>query len=391
MTNSAQPIKSCLFFPIKKKSKKENTNNRLINVVKKLDIYTLNEIRIANLLKTQTTDLREYCNTFSSFEHLGISMLNDKYLERSEVLYSSPGFSLFRYYQTNSINFFHQLYNCCEPRIFIYYLINGYKGFLSCIQFFQDNKLVNLSLSPQNMLYNLENQKHVVQNLSSCLTLDKISKEEKGFHLSHFQPSHYFLPVEFHMISYIIENKETSISTFKIDTIITTYINEHPHIKKFSKTFAESYRKECEASLYPFINKPAEYIVDTILKSTSKTWDVFTLSSILINIIFGLKTSCKTGAGWLDRLLKLLLLNTYPRIEKRKTVAETITLFDATCNDDVATDDLKNMIICLNADSLKKVNQHLLECNKFIVEAFQSRKKHGLMSAGLATVGAPAF
>lgn len=391
MTKNEQPIKSCLFFPIQKRSSNQKTNNKTINVVKKLDAHTLNEIRIVNFLRIQTEDLSRYCNTFSSFEPLGVSVLNDKYLERSERLQPNAGFALFRYSQTNSVNFFHQLYNCCEPRMFIYYLINGYKGFLSCIQFFQDNKLVNLSLSPQNMLLNLENQKHVFKDLSSCLILDKTSKEERCFHFSHFQPAHYFLPAEFHVISYIIENKETSISAFKIDSIITAYIDTHPHIKKFSKTFAESYRKECESSLYPFINKPTEYIVDTILHTSAHTWTAFTLSSILINIIFGLKTVCKKGAGWLDRILKLLLLNTYPRIEKRKTVAETISLFDMICNNDVAIDDLKNMIICLNADSLKKVNQHLLECNKFIVEAFQSRKKHGLMSASLATVGAPAL
>jgi len=385
MTKNEQPIKSCLFFQIQKKSNAARTNNRNINVVKKLDIHTLNEIRVVNFLRIQTEDLSKYCNTFSSFEPLGVSVLNDKYLERSERLQPNAGFALFRYSPTNTINFFDQLYNCCEPRMYIYHLINGFKGYLSCIHFFQSHKIANLGWSPQNMLYNLEKRCYVVKNLTSCLTLDKTSKEEKAFHLSQFQPTHYFLPIEFHVISYISQNKETSISTFKIDAIITAYIDAHPHIKKFSKTFAESYRKECEALFYPFINKPAEYIVDTILHTSAYTWDAFALSSSIINIIFGLKTVCQKGAGWLDRILKLLLLNTYPRVEKRKTIAETVALFDAICNNDAAIDDLKIMITNLNADLLKKVNQHLLLCNTFIVEARELRKKRILMFAGLAT------
>jgi hypothetical protein len=391
MTKNKQPIKTCLFFPIQKGTSTQKTNNRHINKVKKLDIHTLNEIKVANFLKIQTEDLQKYCNTFSSFELLGVSALNDKYLERSERLQNSPGFALFRYSPPNTVNFFDQLYKCCEPRMYIHYLIIGFKGFLSCIHFFQSHKIVHLSWSPQNMLYNPETRGHLVQDLSSCLILDKISREEKAFHLSQFQPTHYFLPIEFHVISYIIQNKESSISTFKIDAIITSYIDAHPHIKKFSKTFAESYRKECEASLYPYINKPAEYIVDTIMQTSAHTWDAFALSSTIINIIFGLKTACEKGAGWLDRVLKLLLLNTYPRVEKRKTIAEIVALFDAICNNDAAIDDLKIMITSLNADSLKKVNQHLLECNRFIVEACESRKKRCLMSAGLATRGALAL
>jgi len=360
-------------------------------MVKKLDLYTLNEIKISKFLKTQITDFHKHCNTFSSFELLGVSSLNDKYLERSERMQPNTGFALFRYSPTNTLNFFDQLYNCNDTRMYIYHLINGFKGYLSCIHFFQSYKILNVGLSPQNMLYNPETLIHIVHDLTSCLILEQLSKEEKVLHLSYFKSTHYFLPIEFHVISYIIEKKETSISAFNIDAIIASYIDSHPHIKKFSKTFAESYRKECELSLYPFINKPEEYIVDTILKSTSKTWDTFALSSILINIIFGLKTVCKKSTGWLDRVLKLLLLNTYPQVEKRKTVGETIHLFDAICNNDAAIDDLKNMIICLNADSLKKVNQHLLECNAFVIEACESRKKYSLMFATLANRGSCAL
>jgi hypothetical protein len=389
MPNDNQTVKRCLFFPIQKRSKKQQINNRPIHIVKKLDAYILNEIKITELLKTQTECIHEYCNTFSSFELVGVSAMNDKYLERSERLQAGPGFALFRYSSTKTLNYFDELLSCDEPRIFIYYLINGYKEFLTCIDFFKSHKIINWGLSPKNMLYNPETHAYLIQDLSHCLTLGSKSKEEKALHFSSFDPTHYFLPIEFHVISYITKNKETSISAFKIDAIIKTYMDSHPHIKKFSNTFAESYYKECEIMLKPFINKPADYIVDTLLDTTTKTWDTFILSSFLINIIFGLKTQVNKYTGWLDRVLKLLLLNTYPRFEKRKTFVETVALFDAICNNDAAVDDLRNMIICLNADSLKKVNQHLLECNRFIISAFESRKKRGLMFAGLAAMGSP--
>ena len=393
MHDKKQQVKSCLFFPIQKRSKKQksnnrnnknNKNNKMIHIAKKLDFYTENEVKVAEFLKTNTSNYADYCHTFSSFELLGVSALNDKYLERSERLQGSHGFALFRYSPTNTILFFDHLYKCTEPRNFLYDFINGYKGFLNCIHFFNSNNIKFINWSPQNMLYNPDNLTHLVKDLSLSLTSSIVSKEEKVIQFAKFDPAAYFWPIEFHVISYIIANKETSISAFKIDSIITAYINAHPHIKKFSSKFAESYYKECTTVLTPFINKPAAHIVDAILRTMSKTWDHFILSSILINIIFGLKTVCKKGTGWIDRVLKLLLINTYPHFEKRKGITETLSLFDAICCNDAAMDDLKIMMASLNADSLIQVNQYLLESNRIIIEAFEKRK---LMSAGLATVG----
>ena len=106
----------------------------------------------------------------------------------------------------------------------------------------------------------------------------------------------------------------------------------------------------------------------------SKTWDIFSLSSIYINIIFSLKTQ-STNCKFLDHFLKFLLLNTHPNFEKRKNISDTIELFDKICIEQMIHVDIKQMLDDLSTDSLIKVNKYLYLCNNAISSSFDLRMK----------------
>ena len=376
------PIKtSCIFCPIYRHhishSASFEEDISWDNRVKPLNLFFRNEIKIQQILskyKEENTD--RFCDTFSSFEPLGVSILNDKFLERSERMSKSnkPRLVLFRYIRIKKYNMFAFLATCTDSRQFIFHMIDGYKGYLKCIQFLQRQTppIIYLNWDPQNLLYKYEDSSHIIQNFSSSLTLGSDSKEEIVFKIGKYTPADYFFPIELHLVSYMLQHNDVTISSYKLNMICKTYIEKHPHIKKMSSKYAESYYNECVKSLSGFINKPTEQIVQFILKNMAKTWDLFSLSCLFINIIFGLKSQM-TQCGFLDRLLKLLLLNTHPNFEKRKTCGETFLLIDSICNHDSILEDARGMLMQLNADSLIKVNQYLLGCNGIISSSFEAR------------------
>jgi len=370
---------SCIFCPIYRHHISHNASFEedisWDNRVKPLNLFFRNEIKIQQILtKYKEDNADRFCDTFSSFEPLGVSILNDKFLERSERMSNNPRLVLFRYIRIKKYNMFAFLATCTDPRKFIYHMMDSYKGYLKCIQFLQRQTppVVYLNWNPQNLLYKYEDSAHIIQNFSSSLTLGSDSKEEIVFKIGKYTPADYFFPIELHLVSYMLQHNDVTVSSYKLNMICKTYIEKHPHIKKMSSKYAESYYNECVKSLSGFINKPAEQIVQFILKNMAKTWDVYSLSCLFINIIFGLKSQM-TQCGFLDRLLKLLLLNTHPNFEKRKTCGETLLLIDSICNHDSILEDARGMLMQLNADSLIKVNQYLLGCNGIISSSFEAR------------------
>ena len=75
---------------------------------------------------------------------------------------------------------------------------------------------------------------------------------------------------------------------------------------------------------------PKVLILENILK-VWQTWNLFSLSMIYLNIILNISNEGRCKVGFFNKWMKLLLLNTHPDYNKRKSIEDNISLFSKLC------------------------------------------------------------
>jgi hypothetical protein len=158
------------------------------------------------------------------------------------------------------------------------------------------------------------------------------------------------------LLLFLFTNNLNSVSAHHAQTIISSYISDNSFLTHMPQSFKEDYVKHCEKSVAKYINVSKLAIIENILKECCCTWNVFSLSMIFLNIILYLQSVCENICkyGFLNKWMKILLLNVHPDSSKRKTVEDTATIFAKLCYND-PFENFKHVLNELTPDKMLKI------------------------------------
>ncbi len=147
----------------------------------------------------------------------------------------------------------------------------------------------------------------------------------------------FIYPIEHMMLVFLHMNNLNSISSYNIDTIVGSFIKQNPVLNKVSDAFCKDYKTRCSTVLEQYVNMPKAVILENMLTSplikgnSWQTWNLFSVSMIFLNIILNIFNERKFKTGFLNKWLKLLLLNTHPDYKRRKSIEDNMSLFSKLC------------------------------------------------------------
>jgi hypothetical protein len=158
-----------------------------------------------------------------------------------------------------------------------------------------------------------------------------MNEERKSNLFSKYNKKDIFLPIEAHVICYLLEKNLESISFGNIEEICADYYGRLCSLSCLKKDIIEQFKETAHFSLLPFINKPKQTILNEILQfKTFITWNIYGIS--ILSIVLLRDVFYKNGAfpenSFLSLLFQSLIQNINPLSSKRSSIDDNISLFN---------------------------------------------------------------
>jgi hypothetical protein len=221
------------------------------------------------------------------------------------------------------INKFNKIYE----KKFFFTLINSYKHLLEGIKLLDDASIVSMDFHPSILVF--KDNFPIITIFEEFFHLPTINEERKSNLFSYYQPKNVFLPLEAHVICFLIENRLESLSFLNIEEICEDCKNRMGSLSCFSKDFLDKYKETAHFSLQGLVNKPKSFIIQDILEK-SNTWNNYGLSILFLVL---LRDIFKNRGGYpknsfISHFAELLTQGIHPNPDKRTNSLQNISLFN---------------------------------------------------------------
>lgn len=143
-----------------------------------------------------------------------------------------------------------------------------------------------------------------------------------------YDPGFTEMPLEMHLVSYLLTNKLNSLSSYNIESVINEFVENNSILKTFGTDVVSSYKQEALEYYKKYVNQPYLYILTDILQY-AHTWDNYALSILFLRILIGLYHTINIKNKFIIYFMKLLVGNIHLAPFKRFTIEETLSQFDS--------------------------------------------------------------
>ena len=227
--------------------------------------------------------------------------------------------------------YFYNKQNQMIPKKYLLTLIDTYKYLLSSLQILHNQDIVYLNITPKTILFDLNN-KPILTTFNKSFHIQSLNGERKSNLFAKYDPSNYFLPIEIHILCFLEQSYNTSISIMNIETVCNDYIQWGlKPLNIFSSEFIEQFKTSTISSLQSFINKPKGEIVTGIIQQYYKTWDKYSLSMMYFSLLTGIfnnKNKNISKNKFVCGFSELLIQNIHINTRKTITIQKNASLFN---------------------------------------------------------------
>jgi len=298
---------------------------KYIRSVKKYDFFCKNEIRISENIKTiynyflyfqpiVKCKLVELSNTdTNSFEEKNRYMLTiyeDEYSPIKDLI------SSFNYEISNRLNI----------KIYVMRIINSLQYVFYSLSLLYSKNIVHCNIIPLKIRY--KDNIILLRDFSNSFNIDEINDNNIFLYeiFKKYDPKNVYMPLEFHLICFMIEYNMESISQDNINTITNDYFKNINQCS-FSGYYERFLVKEDINYLKNFINKSRNVIINQMLYY-SQSWDNYSISIIYLQILFFIEKIIGFQNIFVDNVSRLLIGNISMHPGKRNNINKTRLLFD---------------------------------------------------------------
>jgi hypothetical protein len=295
------------------------------------NFFSLNEIEISQRI-LKIPNYSQNFNPILKNSCVNIGEIDDGRFE--EIPYNEEKLLIKRLNIENNLTFYQifyvktrELVQKNTPRKYVLNLINTYKSLLESLKKLETANLVNLDFHPSTLVY--KEELPIFTDFSKFFHFPTLNKERISNLFSNYCPKNVFLPTEAHLICFLIEKQEESISNSNIEEIVRETGVRMGSLNCFTKSFIEQYKETTHFSLQSFINKPKQVIFREILIN-SPTWNTYGLSILFIVLLRDkfrpLGESLENS--FISKFSQLLNECIHPIPDKRPTPTQNISLFN---------------------------------------------------------------
>ncbi len=309
-------------------------------IVRPIDFFLYNEIIILNAL-TDNDDIfgvpndgrfENHLYSFSSFIPIKskTNLITKEEIIRSESDDPSSEITYGAFnYAYKGINILRYLGTSKSRTSFCSRLTTMYKKTLDTLLYLKKNEAVHMGISHQTIIVDedgvpfLNNVKYIrfYKDLNEYII--KTTVNDKGNELSPI-----FVPIELSLLLFLFNNDIIAVSPNNIRLIIGGHMHSSAILKRLPSAFQTDYITNCESSLHKYINVPKNEVLKDVLNN-SFTWNMYSISILFLTILLTMQGYCSNllKTGIFNKWFKLLLMNTHPAPQRRKTVEENMSIF----------------------------------------------------------------
>uniref|UniRef100_A0A6C0DUG4 Protein kinase domain-containing protein n=1 Tax=viral metagenome TaxID=1070528 RepID=A0A6C0DUG4_9ZZZZ len=347
-----------LHEPIKTKKNEIKPNKKHTTSIVRTSFFSLNEIQIsqrilkipnysryfAPVLKNSFVNLAEIddenferCEPITEENsHILLTRLNIPGSQSfSDVFYanrkksSELGENIIKIKITDKTNKSYKMdnINTIKERKEFLKLINSYKHLLESANLLNNANIVNMNFHPSTLVF--RDNLPVIGSFEDCFHFPTMNEERKSNLFSDYKAKNVFLPLEAHVICFLIDNRVDSLSFLNIEEICEDCRRRVASLNCFSKAFLDQYKETSLFSLQSLTNKPKHLIINEMLQNCA-TWNNYGISTLFLVL---LRDMFKGREGFpqhsfFSRFSQLLTLGIHPIPDKRPSILQNISLFN---------------------------------------------------------------
>lgn len=311
--------------PSKKREKAKNMNDRK-TVMVPCSFFSMNEIYISQTVLRTIPDYARYMSPILDYSTTTIANIeaSTNHFEACEILQSAPYLLVSKAtYFSFSFSFSEVFYkNNQDKKRCLYHAITSFEHLLNtCIQM-NNVKLVHLNMHPENLVY--QSEVPILTSLAHCFQSDTFNEERQTNLFVFIQETNVFLPLEAHIISFMIKNKLATLSSQHCELLAEHVVARLVSLSCFGKAFIKQYKDAATKRLASFINVPHDIILSINLK-TAGTWNSFHMGILFLVLLRDLfPLSHPFVLNWQSILYRMVDLD----VEKRPLVQDIIDEFE---------------------------------------------------------------
>jgi hypothetical protein len=329
-------LKSKFFYPIYSKTNATKNPIKNTSILVNTNFYILNEINAQRIIQT-IPNKEHFFYLFETIEYITYNELKkeDMFLESSNIIHNNTNKVLLTYKDKQIYNLYDYISNHTNLLLKHRLIIDSYSYLLDSIHLLLKNNLVHNNINTNTIcIHDLNECKPIImkfnQSIHISLFYNRSTTNIKDFnfiqsYLLEFDSSNNYLPLEFHLLSFIFSNKLNSLSKINITTFINNIYNEENLLflleKKNNIKIIEYYKKETELYLNNYINCSIEEIINNIFEYYL-TWDNYRLSILYLKISIQIKSETESET-FFPNFIQLLIHNIHPNPMKRFSIEKT--------------------------------------------------------------------
>lgn len=235
---------------------------------------------------------------------------NDNYcLNEGQIIGNNVKNILFKLENQQLIYFESYLKTSRQP--IITKLIAGFETILSSINELDNFNIIHGSINLDNIIYNTQFGHILLTNFRKSFILS--SKENLEKQIIEINYDNHYLPIEYHILCFIITNKWKSLSTYNIEYIIQQY-TKNSILHKFNKNILDEFVSSSLKYFQKYVNKTTDEVLSDIYKY-SFTWNNYGLCFTFLNILIDLHYN--SSNKFIIFFMKLLVNNLHFQPDKR--------------------------------------------------------------------------
>ena len=319
MINNVDLIEN-FFFSHKKEEMNENEER---NKIKLYDFSCLNEIQISEKIKKNLPNYVIYFDILTEFSNIKLSSSG---LQDTDLLDSAKKHLLIQYSCEKRVKFYDFLLNLPEPKLFIFHIIDSYSYLIRSLIMLNAKNICFFNLTSEKIVFDAISLKPLLHDVEYSLYTRNLNDDylckivDKMDDFSN-------MPLEIHVIFYLIKNNENTLSYSIISEICDNFVKNTRVLSIFSQIYRDNFKISCIETLKKYINVPKKDIIGDILLF-SGTWDNYSLSILFLEIIGNISRIFSLKDNFITKFSILLSKNINPIPSKREELSETLNKYN---------------------------------------------------------------
>ena len=320
-----------LFFPCKKEEQQEFEER---NKIKHYDFSCLNEIQISDKIKRNLPNYENYCDVLTDYSNIKFSLETDTNENTDtnanenvdDFINSDKKHVLINYSNEKRVDFYDFLLNLPTPKLLIFHIIDSYSYLIRSLLLLNAKNICFFNLTSDKIVFDTVSLKPLLHDVEYSLYTRNLN-EDYLCKIVDKMEDFSNMPLEIHVIFYLIKNNENTLSYSIISEICDNFVKNMRVLSIFSQIYRDNFKISCIETLKKYINIPKKEIIGNIL-SFSSTWDNYGLSVLFLEIVGNMSKVFSLKDNFITKFSILLSKNINPIPSKREELNETLNKYN---------------------------------------------------------------